>query len=104
MNCLFAGATQLADVNVSGWNTSKVTDMAWLFSDCFSLKSLDLSSFDTSGVTDMYDLLDRCNSLTEIKLGPKWTKWISENSSLSNKGTWENEATGPIHRRSTAIM
>ena len=45
-------------------NTSQVTDMNWMFSDCSSLTSLDLSSFDTSKVTDMSWMFWGCKSLT----------------------------------------
>ena len=34
-------------------NTTEVTDMSWMFAGCESLTAIDLSSFDTSKVTYM---------------------------------------------------
>ena len=40
-------------IDVSGFDTSNVTDMTAMFAGCNDLTSIDLSSFDTSNVTDM---------------------------------------------------
>ena len=49
-------------------NTSQVTDMSRMFSDCESLTALDLSNFDTSKVMFMYSMFDGCQSLTALGL------------------------------------
>ncbi|MBR0433023.1 MAG: BspA family leucine-rich repeat surface protein [Bacteroidaceae bacterium] len=49
-------------------NTSEVTNMKYMFSNCFSLTSLDLSHFNTSKVTDMYGMFEQCKALTELDL------------------------------------
>lgn len=49
-------------------NTSDVTSMTWVFSDCNNLVSLDLSSFNTSGVTNMTAMFVDCNSLISLNL------------------------------------
>ena len=49
-------------------DTSKVTDMRWMFGDCSSLTSLDLSNFNTSKVTEMYGMFNGCSSLTTLDL------------------------------------
>ncbi len=46
------------------FDTSKVTDIAYMFYNCSSLTSLDLSSFNTSKVTDMDWMFYSCSSLT----------------------------------------
>ena len=43
----------LTSLNLSSFNTSKVTDMSYMFYDMRNLTSLDLSNFDTSKVTNM---------------------------------------------------
>ena len=43
----------LTSLNLSSFNTSKVTDMSYMFYDMRNLTSLDLSNFDTSKVTSM---------------------------------------------------
>ena len=40
-------------LNVSGFDTAKVTDMSHMFYMCYLLTSLNVSGFDTSNVTDM---------------------------------------------------
>ena len=47
-------------------NTSQVTDMNGMFSNCESLTVLDLSSFDTSEVTNMCGMFSGCQSLTAL--------------------------------------
>ena len=51
----------------NNFNTSKVTDMSWMFNNCEKLTSLDVSNFNTSKVTDMSNMLQSCESLTNIK-------------------------------------
>ena len=49
-------------------DTSNVTDMNYMFGECYSLTSLDLSSFDTSNVTDMIGMFSGCSALTSLTL------------------------------------
>ena len=52
------------EVSFKGSNTSKATDMSYMFNSCSVLKSLDLSNFDTSNVTDMSSMFTSCINLT----------------------------------------
>ena len=52
MDAMFAVCINLTNIPVSNFNTSKVKDMHSMFDSCFKLQSLDLSMFDTSNVTD----------------------------------------------------
>ena len=54
--------------NLNMLDTSKVTDMSFMFSSCSALTSLDLSSFNTSQVTNMSDMFSSCTSLTSLDL------------------------------------
>ncbi|PDD47113.1 BspA family leucine-rich repeat surface protein, partial [Listeria monocytogenes] len=58
-NSMFYTCSNLSKVDVSGLNTSSVTDMAYVFADATSLKELDLSNFDTSSVTTMSSMFQR---------------------------------------------
>ena len=63
----FKGCSKLADVQgLSKLDTSKVTDMSEMFSECSGLTSLDLSSFDTANVTNMSFMFASCNGLTTL--------------------------------------
>ena len=68
MSGMFSGCTSLASVDLSGLNTSGVTNMSNMFRGCSSLASLDLSSFDTSAVTSMSYLFYGCTSFASLDL------------------------------------
>ena len=53
---------------ISNLNTSKVTNMAFMFERCNSLTSLDLSSFNTENVTRMDDMFNGCERLESLNL------------------------------------
>ncbi len=53
-------------------NTSEVTNMVGMFNSCFKLTSLDLSSFNTSKVTDMRAMFFNSNYLRTIYVGSGW--------------------------------
>ena len=53
MDAMFGGCRRLTDLDLSGFDTSNVTNMAGMFGDSEDLTSLDLSGFDTSNVADM---------------------------------------------------
>ena len=61
--------SNLTQINFNNnFNTSKVTNMVWMFRCCSSLTTLDLSSFNTSNVTKMGSMFDFCKSLTSLDL------------------------------------
>ena len=49
-------------------NTSQVTNMQYMFSNCESLEALDLSTFNTENVTNMYGMFQFCKSLKSLNL------------------------------------
>ena len=63
---MFAWCNSLTSLDLSNFDTSKVTDMNSMFYYCSSLTSLDLSNFDTNNVTNMSDMFHNCYSLTTI--------------------------------------
>ena len=69
MNGMFYGCTSLASLDLSGLQTAKVTDMGYLFYNCSALTTLDVSGFNTSKVTVMTDMFGGCESLRSITLG-----------------------------------
>ena len=67
MRGVFAGCSGLREINVQNWNTSKVTDLAAIFSSC-SIKTVDVSNWDTSQVTDMQLMFMECYQLESIDI------------------------------------
>lgn len=68
MSSMFSRCPSLESVDLSRFNTSGVTNMSSMFWDCSSLESVDLSHFDTSKVTDMRAMFGGCSSLESIGL------------------------------------
>ena len=56
----------LKTLDVSGFDTAKVTDMHSMFDKCYALTSLDLSGWDTSNVTNMVSMFEACQALTSV--------------------------------------
>ena len=50
MSFMFANCESLLSLDLSNFNTAKVTDMRGMFANCLELESLDLSSFDFKNV------------------------------------------------------
>ena len=68
MNYMFAGCSGLANLDVSGFDTSKVEHIEYMFSGCSGLTSLDVSRFDTSEVKYMRNMFYNCSALTSLDL------------------------------------
>ena len=72
MSGMFCGCSALTSLDLSSFDTSNVTDMSYMFGTvfygCEKLTALDLSSFDTSNVTDMQEMFCNCSSLTSLDL------------------------------------
>lgn len=63
---LFADFTDLTTLDLSGLDTSKVSDMAGLFFNCSKMTTFDVSGFDTSNVTYMSEMFSGCSSLKSL--------------------------------------
>lgn len=68
MRHMFNYCGALASLDLSNFNTSNVTNMSYIFCGCSVLTSLDLSSFDTSNVTNMFAMFSSCHALTSLDL------------------------------------
>jgi len=66
MSRMFYGCSSLTSLDVSGLNTSNAKDMDSMFFNCSSLTSLDVSGFDTSNVTNMDSMFSGCKKLTSL--------------------------------------
>ena len=75
MEFMFYNCSHLTALDLSSFDTSKVTDMHAMFNYCSRLTALDLSSFDTSNVTDMRFMFSGCKSLTSLNV----SNWDTSN-------------------------
>ena len=48
MSYMFDQCKNLAELDVSSWNTSRVTKMKCMFQQCYNLTELDVSNWNTS--------------------------------------------------------
>ena len=66
---MFKDFTNLISIDFNNnFDTSKVTNIAYMFENCSSLISLDLSSFNTSNVTAMNHMFNACSSLSTLDI------------------------------------
>ncbi|MGI6117212.1 MAG: BspA family leucine-rich repeat surface protein [Bilifractor sp.] len=84
MNAMFSDCSGLTSLDLSGFDTSKVTSMSSMFSNCKSLTNLNLSSFDTSKVTGMHYMFQNCSSLTSLDLSSFDTSKVTGMSQMFN--------------------
>ena len=68
MGYMFYNISNPTTLDISNFDTSKVTDMGAMFAYMTSLFTLDLSNFDTSQVTDMESMFARMSSLMTLDL------------------------------------
>lgn len=74
---LFKDLSNLTTLDVSGLDTSDLTNMSYMFSGCSKLNYLDLSNFNTEKVTTMVNMFNGCTDLAYIDLsGFNTTKTI----------------------------
>ncbi|MBP5339480.1 MAG: BspA family leucine-rich repeat surface protein [Prevotella sp.] len=66
MSYMFSGCSSLDTLNVSTFSTANVTNMVAMFSECSALKSLNLGKINTGNVKSMYALFHDCKSLTTL--------------------------------------
>ena len=73
---LFRNCKSLTSVNLSNLNTKNVSNMGWMFDLCDSIVSLDFSSFDTSQVTNMVSMFGSCKALVSLDLSNFYTSKV----------------------------
>ena len=79
---MFQYCSSLTTLDLSNFDTSKVTHIESMFSSCQSLTTLDLSNFDTSKVTDMQDMFNYCSKLTKLDVSSFNTSNVTDMSRM----------------------
>ena len=82
MSDMFMGCTRLTELDVSSFNTSNVTNMNGMFHSCASLRYLDLHTFDTRNVTNMGYMFTLCMALESVNLSSFDTSKVESMRSL----------------------
>ncbi len=82
MGAMFAGCSAMESIDVSGFDTSNVTNMSAMFASCPNLTSLDVSSFDSSSVTTASGFASGCSALVSLNMDNWDFSGASSNSVL----------------------
>ena len=90
---MFRECENLSELNVSSFNTSKVTNMWGMFHSCPNLTLLDLSSFNTSNVTDMEGMFSGCTNLQSVDLGKFYTTNETNTQYMFRRCQWLRDIT-----------
>jgi surface protein len=97
MSSMFSGCSELTSLDLSSFDTGRVEGMNEMFQDCSSLESLDLSGFDTKSLKDYNTMFLGANKLEKLTLGKGFREVILE-MMLTNSGKWfaESNKTAPV--------
>ena len=68
MDDMFSNCTKLTELDLSNFDTRNVTNMDAMFQFCSNMTNIDLSNFNTENVTNMQSMFRGCESLQEIDL------------------------------------
>ena len=82
MNSMFEGCTSLTNLDISNFDTSNVTGMNWMFYSCSKLNDLDIRQFDFSKVTIYINFFHRVPATSRIIVKDDTARnWIETNIS-----------------------
>ena len=72
---MFCFCSSLKELNLSNFNTNKVTNTSFMFYKCSSLKELNLSNFNTDNVTNMRWMFSNCSDELKLKIRNKYNNF-----------------------------
>ena len=75
---LFQNCKSITNLNLSNFNTRKVTNMSSMFCYCYSLTNLNLENFNTKNIAHMNGMFKGCNSLKKDNIITKDDKILKE--------------------------
>lgn len=68
LNNVFSNCTSLSRINVSTWNTSSVTQAYNTFLKCNALSEIDVSNWNVSSIVFMLSMFQECKSLSRLNV------------------------------------
>lgn len=96
MYMMFYGCESLKTLDLSSFDTSKVTDMSSMFEDCYKLASLNLNSFNTQKVGDMKYMFSNCKKLKKLDLKSFDVTKVKDMSDMFKDTCSSNKSKTPI--------
>ena len=64
---MYSGCSSLKELNLSNFNTNKVTDMSYMFERCSSLKKVDISNFIRNKYIMAFGMFGDCSPKLSLK-------------------------------------
>ncbi len=65
---MFSECLSLKDINISNFNTNKVTNMGRMFENCPLLNKINLSNINTDNVIDMRAMFYNCSDILKMRI------------------------------------
>ena len=84
MSYMFCVCSGLTSLDVSNFNTKNVTKMWFMFPGCSALTSLDVSNFNTEKVTNMKTMFTACSNLVSLDVSNFNTENVTDMSDMLN--------------------
>jgi surface protein len=83
---MFSGCSSLVSLDLSNFDTSKVTEIGYMFGSCYNLTTINLSNADFSNVIEKEGMFDGVPINSTITVKDETQKeWIANNfPTLSN--------------------
>lgn len=97
---MFQNCETLTTLDLSSFDTSKVTSMNNMFKGCGSLETIGLDGFTVGNETTVVDMFDGCSKLTSVKISPKNEKIAT---ALGDGWTY-NEVNGAYEKTQPAML
>ena len=82
MSHMFSGRNELNILDLSNFDTSSVMNLSYMFSGCDKLTRLDFSGFDTSNVVSMNSMFESCERLEDLDLKSFETSKVTNMSKM----------------------
>ena len=100
MSNMFLNARSVVNLDLSGWDTGRVTGMQNMFGDTHSLTILDVSGWDMSNVTNTNSMFVRTAELRILTLGEGFRFGNSGlpavRATSEFTGFWQNVENGTV--------
>lgn len=84
MQAMFRECADLTELDLSSFDTSRVQNMAQMFSSCSELEYIDLSHFDTSSLENMSYMFSACKYLRSVEIGSFDTSRVTDMEGVFN--------------------
>lgn len=79
---MFSGSLSLQSIDVGNWNTGLLADASYMFLECPSLKYIDVSSWDMKELREAFCMFMNCQALASIDVSNWETKEIRSMTSM----------------------